>query len=100
METAMDRKAVRCAIAAGAAVAFLPIGVALAPSPAAAQGKLAVDPVVEMKLSQLPSGPLYWRREHFPNLQAAKAAAGPTSLAAEISGKVWLFTLGPKGGSS
>jgi hypothetical protein len=25
------------------------------------------------------------------------AAASPTSLAAEVSGKVWLFTLGPKG---
>jgi hypothetical protein len=27
-----------------------------------------------------------------------QAAAGPTALAAEAAGKVWLFTLGPKGG--
>jgi hypothetical protein len=30
----------------------------------------------------------------------AKAAAGKWSLAAESAGKVWLFTLGPAGGSS
>jgi hypothetical protein len=44
--------------------------------------------------------PLYWRIENFETLAAAKAAAGPTSLAAEVAGKVWLFTLGLKGGSS
>jgi hypothetical protein len=33
-------------------------------------------------------------------LAEAQAAAGPTGLAAEVSGKVWLFTLGQKGGSS
>jgi hypothetical protein len=96
----MGRTGTRSTVAAGVAVAFLVVGITAASSPAAAQGKLAVDPVVEMKVKQLPSGPLYWRLDTFPTLQAAKAAAGPTSLAAEVSGKVWLFTLGPKGGSS
>jgi hypothetical protein len=70
------------------------------PSPAAAQQALAVKPVVEKKLAQLPAGPLFWRIESFPTLAEAQAAAGPTSLAAEISRKVWLFTLGPKGGAT
>ena len=33
-------------------------------------------------------------------LSEAETAAGPTGLAAAISGKVWLFTLGPKGGAT
>ena len=80
-------------------LALLAIGPALAP-PAAAEGKLVIEPVTEMKVKQLPPGPLYWRIENFDSLSAAKAAAGPTALAAEIAGKVWLFTLGPKGGST
>jgi hypothetical protein len=70
------------------------------PAPAGAQHVLSVKPVVEKKLAQLPAGPLYWRIETFPALGEAQAAAGPTALAAEISGKAWLFTLGPKGGST
>jgi hypothetical protein len=71
----------------------------LSPAPAsAAEGKFVVKPVVEKKLEQLPPGPLYWLLENFPTLAQAQAAAGPTSLAAEVSGKVWLFTLGPKNG--
>jgi mannose-6-phosphate isomerase-like protein (cupin superfamily) len=69
----------------------------LSPSPLAAQ-QLVVKPVVEKKVQQLPAGPLYWQVENFPTLAQAEAAAGPTSLAAEVSGKAWLFTLGPKGG--
>jgi hypothetical protein len=61
---------------------------------------LQVKPVVEKKLKELPSGPLFWRIETFPVLAAAQAVAGPTALAAEISGKVWLFTLGAKGGAT
>jgi hypothetical protein len=76
------------------------IGLLLSPSPMAAQGNLIVKPIVEKKHKQLPAGPLYWQLENFPTLAQAEAAAGPTSLAAEISGKVWLFTLGPKGGSA
>ncbi len=60
---------------------------------------LSVKPVVEKKLKELPAGPLYWRIETFATLAEAQAAEGATGLAAEISGKVWLFTLGPAGGS-
>ena len=83
------------------------------PSPAAAQERYSVKPVVEMKLKQLPPGPLFWRIENFPTLAQAQAAAGgfrwnPNSvayegfpaLAAEIAGKVWLFTLGSAGGAT
>jgi mannose-6-phosphate isomerase-like protein (cupin superfamily) len=66
----------------------------------AAEQKFVVEPVTEAKVKQLPPGPLFWRIENFPTLAAAKAAAGPTSLAAEVAGKAWLFTLGPKGGST
>jgi hypothetical protein len=73
---------------------------AVVPSTAAAQGKLVIEPVAEMKLKRLPPGPLYWRIDNFASLAAAKAAAGETSLAAEVAGKVWLFTLAPKGANS
>lgn len=82
------------------ALSLLAIEPAAVPATATAQGKLVVEPVTETKLRQLPPGPLYWRIDNFDTLAAAKAAAGPTALAAEIAGKVWLFTLGPKGGSS
>ena len=61
---------------------------------------LSVKPVVEKKLKELPPGPLFWRVETVATLADAQAAAGPTALAAEISGKVWLFTLGPQGGAT
>jgi hypothetical protein len=67
--------------------------------PAAAQ-KFEIKPVAEKKVKQLPSGTLYWRLENFPTLAQAEAAAGATSLAAEVAGKVWLFTLGEKGGAT
>ena len=85
----------------------------LAPALASAQASYVVKPVAELKTKQLPAGPLYWRIENFPTLEQAKAAAGPArwnpdtvsydgspSLAAEIGGKAWLFTLGAKGGKS
>ena len=88
-------------------------GLVLFVSPAVAQGQYTVKPVVEKKVKQLPEGPLFWRIENFPTLAQAQAAAGAeawnpdtvgyqpsTSLAAEVAGKVWLFTLGPKGGST
>jgi hypothetical protein len=71
----------------------------LSPSAASAQ-KFEIKPVAEKKIQQLPPGPLFWRIDNFPTLTQAQAAAGPTGLAAEVAGKVWLFTLGPKGGSS
>jgi len=80
---------------------------------AAADGVYVVKPVAEKTVKQLPNGPLYWRIENFPTLAQAQAAIGPdrwnpdtvsydsaTSLAAEVAGKAWLFTLGPKGGST
>ena len=83
------------------------------PSPAAAQGQYVVQPIAEMKIKQLPQGPLYWRIENFPTLALAKSAAPPLHwkpdtvsyegspwLTAEVAGKVWLFTLGAKGGKT
>lgn len=82
------------------ALSLLAIEPAAVPTMAVAQVKLVIEPVAETKLKQLPPGPLYWRIDNFESLAAAKAAADQTSLAAEVAGKVWLFTLGPKGGSS
>ena len=76
------------------------MGLLLSASTAAAQQQFVIKPVAEKKLKQLPAGPLYWQVENFPTLAQAQAAAGPTSLAAEVAGKVWLFTLGPRGGST
>ena len=67
--------------------------------PALAQ-KFEIKSVAEKKIQQLPAGTLFWRIDNFPTLAQARAAAGPAALAAEVAGKVWLFTLGPKGGSS
>ena len=77
----------------------------LLPSAAVAQqalpaGSLAIKVLAEKKVAQLPAGPLFWRLENFPTLAQAQAAAGPTALASEAQGKVWLVTLGPAGGSS
>ena len=69
------------------------------PPLASAQG-FVIKPVAEKKVRELPPGPLYWRVEQFPALATAQAAAGPASLAAEVDGKAWLFTLGAKGGST
>jgi len=81
------------------AVAFLAWAAATSSSVASEQ-KFEVKSVAEKKLSQLPSGPLFWRIDNFPTLAQAQAVAGPTGLAAAVDGKVWLFTLGSKGGSS
>jgi hypothetical protein len=64
------------------------------------QPPLVIKPLVEKKLGDLPAGPLFWRIENVDALAQAQAAAGPWSLVAESAGKVWLFTLGPAGGSS
>jgi hypothetical protein len=69
-------------------------------SPAMAQQALVIKPLAEKKVAELPPGPLVWRLENFPGLAQAQAAAGPTGLAAEAGGRVWLFTLGPAGGAS
>jgi hypothetical protein len=64
------------------------------------EAKFVVEAVVEKKVKELPPGPLFWRLENFPTLAKAQGAAGPTSLAAEVAGKVWLFTLGAKDGAT
>jgi hypothetical protein len=69
------------------ALSLLAIEPAVGPSTAAAQGKFVVEPVAEVKLRQLPEGALYWRIENFETLAAAKAAGGPTSLAAEAAAR-------------
>lgn len=72
----------------------------LQPPATAQQSDYFVKLVTEKKLKQLPPGPLYWAVENFPTLAQAQAVEGPTSLAAEVQGRVWLFTLGPSGGST
>jgi hypothetical protein len=83
-------------------VPLLAAALLLSPPVAAEPVKFSVSAVAQKKLNALPPGPLYWRIENFPTFDLAKNAAdaSPTSLAAEVSGKVWLFTLGPKGGAT
>jgi quercetin dioxygenase-like cupin family protein len=69
-------------------------------STAAHAQKFVITPLAEKKVSQLPPGPLFWRVDTFPTLTQAQAVATPTALAAEVDGKVWLFTLGPPNASS
>lgn len=76
------------------------ISASLLSVPAFSAQKFTVKKVAEKHISQLPPGPLFWRIDNFPTLARAQAVAGPTALAAEVAGKVWLFTLGPAGGSS
>ena len=66
----------------------------------AGSGTLVIKPLIEKKVTELPAGPLFWRVESFATLARAQAAAGQLGLVAESGGKVWLFTLGPAGGSS
>ncbi|TKB69863.1 MAG: cupin domain-containing protein, partial [Mesorhizobium sp.] len=40
-----------------------------------ADSKFAVEPVVEKKVKELPSGPLYWRLDSLPTLAQAQGAA-------------------------
>ena len=69
-------------------------------TPLAVAQPLQIKPLAEKKVAELPAGSLFWRIENFTALADAQAAAGPLSLVAESAGKVWLFTLGPPGGSS
>jgi hypothetical protein len=52
-------------------------------STAAQAQKFDITPVAEKKVSQLPSGPLFWRVDTFPTLAEAQAGARSTALAAE-----------------
>ena len=44
------------------------VGLLLSPPASAADVQYVVKPVAEMKVKQLPKGPLYWRVENFPTL--------------------------------
>ena len=94
-------------------VAILAAGSLVAALPAHTQQKFVVKPVAEKRLKALPPGPWYWRIENFPSLADAQAAIGQgrwnpntvsydgvPALAAEVQGKAWLFTLGPRGGAT
>ncbi|MGJ7507532.1 hypothetical protein [Variovorax sp. GT1P44] len=70
------------------------------PSAAMAQQPLVITALAERKVAELPAGQLYWRIENFPSVAQAQGAANAWALVAEAEGKVWLFTLGPAGGSS
>jgi mannose-6-phosphate isomerase-like protein (cupin superfamily) len=86
----MIRRSVLLALAATAACMSSPAELPASP-------EFVVENVAERSLDALPSGPLYWRIETFPSLEDAQAAATPTSLAAAVSGRFWLVTLGERG---
>jgi hypothetical protein len=69
------------------------------PPAAGAQQTLTIALLAEKKLERLPAGPLFWQVQNFTTLAQAQSAAGETSLALEVAGNIWLFTLGPMGGS-
>ena len=81
-------------------VAFMLLALGFLSLGAMAQQQFSIKPVAEKRLKELPAGPLYWRVQNFATLAQARAVEGPASLAAEVAGKVWLFTLGPKGGTT
>ena len=89
------------------------VGPLLPPAVWATDVQYVVKPIAEMKVKQLPQGPLYWRVESFPTLDQANAAAsnyrwnpdtvsydGSPSLTAEVAGKAWLFTLARQGAAA
>jgi quercetin dioxygenase-like cupin family protein len=81
------------------AVAILVASLSAAAQPAKPPA-LTIKALAEKRVAELPPGELFWRIENFPSLEAAKAAAGTYSLAAESDGKAWLFTLGAPGGAT
>jgi hypothetical protein len=85
---------------AGLAITALAALGLICPPVAHAQEALVIRALSEKRVAQLPAGPLFWRVETFPTVAAAQAAAGPTGLVAESGGRVWLLTLGPRGGAS
>jgi mannose-6-phosphate isomerase-like protein (cupin superfamily) len=69
----------------------------LPPATAVAQQALIIRPLAEMKVAQLPAGPLFWRLENYSTVEQARGAAGPTGFVVQSGGKVWLITLGAAG---
>jgi hypothetical protein len=68
--------------------------------PAASQQALSIKPLAEKRVDRLPGGTLFWRIENVASVADAAAVASPWSLTVEAAGKVWLFTLGPRGAAS
>jgi len=56
--------------------------------------------LVHKNIDALPPGPLVWRFENFPTVDAAQRASTPASAVVEAGGKVWLLTLAAKGSRS
>jgi quercetin dioxygenase-like cupin family protein len=79
--------------------AFAP-GLLVLSSMATAQPTFSGKPLVEKKVTELPTGDLYWRIDNLDTKEQAQEAAGPMGLVAEHEGKVWLFTLGHAGEAS
>jgi hypothetical protein len=52
------------------------------------------------KLTTLPKGVLFLRLENFSTTKPVQHVATPASAVVEWAGKIWLLTLGPKGGRS
>lgn len=84
----------------GVATAVVFAAVCLLSSLAVAQQNFFVKPLVEKKVTELPSGDLYWRIDTFTAKEQAEQAASSLGLVAEYDGKVWLFTLGRAGEAS
>lgn len=80
------------------AIAFLQTDWAQTTSPSGSGG--APRPIAEKIVKELPQGPLYWSVTSFATLEQAKTFEDEYSLAAASDGKAWLFTLGPKPGTS
>jgi mannose-6-phosphate isomerase-like protein (cupin superfamily) len=60
-------------------------------------GQLGARQLALKRFTVLPRGILVLRLETFSTTGAAQQAATPVSAVVEAAGKVWLFTLGPKG---
>ena len=60
-------------------------------------GLLGARQLVVKPFTTLPKGVLFLRLENFSTTKAAQDAATLASAVVEWAGKIWLFTLGPKG---
>lgn len=65
-----------------------------------AQQALSIKPLAEKRVDRLPDGPLFWRVENVASVADAGAANGRWSLFVQSAGRVWLFTLGARGGAT
>jgi hypothetical protein len=60
-------------------------------------GLIGARQLVVKPFTTLPKGVLFLRLENFSTTKAAQDAATSASAVVEWAGKIWLFTLGPKG---